>query len=82
MGQEPAGTYIFGSNPMNQHQWGDSPINLLDAVIAYGGKHDQIIAWDYLQANTPSSVLKQFADLHGSLLPEDVDWSRDLRWAS
>lgn len=56
---------------MNGNKWGVSPTNLIDAAIAYEGRHDQIAAWDYLQASTPSSVLKQFAELYGTRAPSD-----------
>lgn len=56
---------------MNGHRWGDAPINLIDAAMACEPTTDQVIAWDYLQANTPSSVLKQFGELYGSLIPHD-----------
>lgn len=54
---------------MELNRWGESPVNLIDAAMAYEGRHDQIAAWDYLQASTPSSVLHQFAELYGSLIP-------------
>lgn len=47
-----------------EHAWGESPINLIDACHWYESKPHQIEAWDYLQSSTPTSVLKQFAELY------------------
>ena len=40
------------------------PIVLRDAAFWYEERLHQVAAWDYLQANVPTPVLREFAELY------------------